>query len=355
MLAVLFIGLVVGGLILGKSKVYGFVVIIFMSLLVGLCTTQADYSFYKATYDYLDFYPSFLTMELGWQLLYRLGNEIGISYNVFICIMIFISGLLLRSTIELFSLRSPFAWALFLIFPMLIGLAQVRQTVALGLLIYAIRYLLQRKKLDLVKYVALVLMATMIHTASIIFLVFLLIPFVGKHEKKSVIIITVIVVLCIIFRNEIISLAGNLFPEAKVSRYLQGNAKADNSVVSQVVRLGFMMGGYVLARLSCDYFTKNHSEESRPINAFMVLNKNLNLVLLILTPIVLLNADLMRIQRLNLITSCIAFSNVVFIANKDKRGYALTCINVLFVGSSALVYIVMPFWDSIVVPLLGIR
>ena len=217
MLLFIYIGLIALGLVIKNSRIFDGVVIVFLCFIVATSTTQADYLNYKSAYDFLGASHVFVQLEPGWQLLCLIGHYAGLSYEAFVAAIIFLALLLLVKCMVDFGCNRSLFWSLFLIFPALIFLVQFRQFISLPIVLFALRFLARREPGDSIRFCAFILVASLIHSINIVYLLFLM-PLVLKKSK-------LLLGVMVVFGLVTLAAAPNLVQE--VARYLFSDVKVD--------------------------------------------------------------------------------------------------------------------------------
>ena len=89
-LVTIVIFIIVGFTIKGRSRTFDLALIAFLSVVSALNTTHADYLNYLVLYrsSYLSFGSN--DGEIGWQALCYIGNMLGLSYQVFFGVLLFV-------------------------------------------------------------------------------------------------------------------------------------------------------------------------------------------------------------------------------------------------------------------------
>lgn len=171
---------VIIGFYYNKSKI-GYISIISIFLLLMLITKDSyDISNYRRAYDEHIFHSK----EWLFDWIRQLSWKHGLSFDSFRSIWVFFTVIILYKGIKKYSEYASLVATYFLIIPFLMGfITQMRNSLAGAIIIYALPFLLSDKKNDCLKYIVCVIVASLIHIMSLIYLV-LLIPRVININYK---------------------------------------------------------------------------------------------------------------------------------------------------------------------------
>lgn len=180
MIAVIAVAVFVMCAIKPKSKKIFGITCVFMWLLMAFTYGNADEAVYIARYTQPDVWEG--QTELLYGLLIDVCNGLGFSFLQFKAIVTAIQMLLIASTVWKYSKQPNLVMLLYFLCPFMLNVAQMRHALASAVFIFGIRYLIEDyedkpKKFKItnsdIKYIICILIATMIHTASLIWLVLL--------------------------------------------------------------------------------------------------------------------------------------------------------------------------------------
>ena len=296
MLAVLFILIIVIGLFIKKYiKTYDIIIILFLCFLAYHAVNVADFENYKKAYEYIRFRNNYTDLGLGWLQLCKIGNAINLSYEQFKVLIVFISALLIRSTIRFFINDykvSSIVWTLFLIYPALLDLTQVRFLLSESIVIYAIRYIIDEKIFKNIKFLFFVIIAYTVHSTAIFYLLFLL-PQVlnGKNTKYLYLVSIVGTLMCIIGKKYIISFAGLLFNQERITRYFYST---EGVGLFGVIAYSLTLILFIIISSSI----KKTNNENYLQKKYLDLIYGCNIICTLLMPLTLFDTNFFRMQRI---------------------------------------------------------
>ena len=201
-------------LILRKSKSFFLITIIFMWLLATFTYGNADETVYQGRYENPELWAN--NTEYLFLVLIKICKSFNLTFIEYKGIIFFIILILISSTIWKLSSFPNVVLIMYMFYPFLMHISQIRNALATSVFIFGYRYLindtskkLHFKRLNLsindLKYVFCIIIASLIHTAALIWIIILIIK---KINLKLDIIISVILNIVIYFSSSI-SFIGN--------------------------------------------------------------------------------------------------------------------------------------------------
>lgn len=167
------------------SKVWSYIFLFVLWFIGGLSTERLDYIVYSDFFNFHSLSLGSMTEPL-YLLINTLAYETGMSYDVFFALQVAVSLLLLYNAFNFFKTRKSIVLTLYLLFPFAISVVQIRYFLATSIVIFAMKYLFlyfREKSLKcLLYYVFFVIVAGLIHYATVFFLV-CLVPVVFRKLK----------------------------------------------------------------------------------------------------------------------------------------------------------------------------
>ncbi len=117
----------------------------------------------------------FLSGDFGYYLVECLcGKYFHMSFYLFRLILSVICILLIDSAFRYLDGNRHFGMVLYMGYPFFMDAIQIRNFVAISIVLYSLRYLVSTDKMDTLKYIVLVLVACSFHAVSMLFLLFLI-------------------------------------------------------------------------------------------------------------------------------------------------------------------------------------
>lgn len=232
MLLVIYGLVILVALLFKVPKFYWLVCAGCLCLLVNTTNTYADLYNYTNIFDDIGLYGEIQNEEglqgfipLGWQAICLILYNLGFSYRGMIVLMIILSCFLIHCFVSRFNTSEGKFWALFMLFPSLVQCVQLRFFVASSIVFYFLQFLFigGKNKRGILIYILGVFLAFLIHSSMIVFLGFIIVPFLDKLKYKTMIICALIIcVITSLVRNRLastISLLG-IISESRMDRYI---------------------------------------------------------------------------------------------------------------------------------------
>ncbi|MDM8246386.1 EpsG family protein [Collinsella tanakaei] len=346
------------------NKFLDVAIILLCTYMVFSCTNHADYHSYEM--QYATAVPSMdLFDEPLWKSICFISRSLGLGYRSFIALVT--AGFLAIALVGVHRITpsSPYFWSLFLIFPGLIGFVQIRQLLALCLVIFAFSFLAVTNRRNSVSfsYLIVAICAAMIHSSA--FLVILIEPLAYFAEKEKP--FTALILL--LFVSSLVTgwtteLARDLFTDEVSQAYLMGEGGRTNDL-SRLFTLVEVFGSVLLV-----LFAKNQAAGSETMRGEMERRcihylLPLNLLFIAMLPTLMVNTDFLRLHRYVLVLDALLFvaaqyplhRNVVGIGHRIVGGIGCKrlcfriCISAFyFLHFFALVWMQVP--DSVVAAML---
>lgn len=195
--------LILIGLLKKDSKLLFYLQFLWCWVLIGFNTHNPDYLNYKNQYDLVSETGMYSSSEQLFVILIYISNLLHLNYQGFLIIISFIGLLLMAKTIKKYTKNVSFVFALFSLYPLLESAIQIKQFLAMSIVIYSIKFLITKGKKYSLYYIISIIVATSIHSSSIYFLIFLLI----KHLKSKYIVLTSVMMFGVFF------VTLNIYPE----------------------------------------------------------------------------------------------------------------------------------------------
>lgn len=147
-----------------------FALILVITLIVIACNTLdiPDIEGYKMFYSGMN-----TGIEPGYVFLENLGIRFGLSFETFRSIFIVGSYLVLWIAVDRLKLNKNIVFALYSVYPFTYDVIQLRNLLALSLVVLGISFLYTKDKGNKVKYVICIALATLFHSLMLIYLVLL--------------------------------------------------------------------------------------------------------------------------------------------------------------------------------------
>ncbi len=297
-----------------KSKLLFFLILILMFILMGYNYYNADYYMYARLYNSYGLTSTFTFTEGLFQLMCHFFYKIGFSYQQFLGFYSFICLFIISLTLSRVSKYRSLAVSMYFICPFFVDAVQIRHFLASCLICYGLTFLLlenDNNKKNIIKYIALNVIACGFHTSAFIYFVFLLYPAFKKKKIKDTFILffVIAVIATLLMRSKIfINILNYIVPSSKMEAYfLTGKYVSKSFVISilfvivQCVPIGAML------------FLKNFfkGQEKNADVKFLDSVIILNILLLITMPLYFYSYEFVRLFRGILLINYIAITNLL--------------------------------------------
>lgn len=165
-----------------KSKILYVIDFIYMWILMGWSYNVADYDVYFTRYTYPEIYG---TLEPLYVAIQNIGKIMGLSYNSFLAYMSFIFLLVRMILIRSMSIRPNYVIGLYLLFPFIMDITQIRMFYATTIVLLGIFVLMKNYRYSNIFFVIIIIIASMMHSACIIYLLVLVAKNVKEFNTKK--------------------------------------------------------------------------------------------------------------------------------------------------------------------------
>ncbi len=330
-----------------KSKKIYILDFIYFFILLGWSDGTYDTLIYIERYMEATRFESFT--EPLFNLIIITSNNIGLDYRTFFIISAFIEILLILRFIKKYTNNIGCVVVLFIIYPMITLFVQLRFLLAFTIVLcFGINSLLKKGKFYELKFIIAILIATMIHYSSIIYLILLL---ADKFKIKKIIILVVIFMIAmssLTFFTPILNFAKSFMGEEKVDILIEGSTNVDGNVGRTILILFMVLGYYVIYL----YMTYDGSNEN---NKFAEKVLKYNILSLITIPLLhLMSSGFYRIPQSLLILNYIAISKY-FVKNEKykikKKELILALISIAYaIILFLMMYHTREIYDLVIIP-----
>lgn len=288
-----FVFLILLGLCIPRINIIGLLSITYLGYLSLISINAADFSSYEGIYYSITSSKLYET-GYGWYLINSWGRLHGLNYGQLKCVLTVIGLVLIAISIKILLKNNyNYIWGLYLLYPGLINIIQIRFFIALAISIFALIFLLNGKKWGIIVYFILILCAATIHTSVSFYLVFLLIPLIEKNTKTFSKLIMIVSILCIIFRKYLINIL-MLVGNQRQLTYLDYNY----SVVSNLIMISVIIVFWLLSNTLNSIIQESKLFELHDKKVSKLIY-SVNTCMLLLIPLIILSGELGRVQRIS--------------------------------------------------------
>lgn len=248
-----------------------FILFLWSWTIFGFNTYNPDYKGYEVGY-----YSGFSgtanstyignSVEIGFKLLCSVFNVLGVPYQFFLEIISFICLGIIVKCMKDYTLSPGLAYVAYLLYPFWMNVIQIRNFIVGVILMFAIRYLMSFDKVNVLKYVFLIMLAATIHSTSIVFLALMLVYI--RDCKKVMRISTMITGFLLIVRFFAFGVIGKIISMMTFlgSNFATGTGYLDYSgKYYRLMWLYFLIGGSLIAMSTYRYYADIEIEEDRTL------------------------------------------------------------------------------------------
>ena len=236
-------------------------------------------------------------------------SKLNIPFRFFLGIYGALGLTLVGSTIYKYSNNKSFATACYFIFPFIFDAIQIRNFMAMSILIFALRFLIRNNRFDWLKYLMLNVIAISIHSFSIIGLFFLTFNWISKKKLFIITIIaTIIEYIALKNRTIFINLLSVVITKQKLEAYFTSNAYAPgmSSIIKSIMIIIIML---ISIKIIYDFVRKQNkiNEEEK----FVDITFKMYIIFILFIPLLFYTNIVMRLPRSMLVLLYILISNVI--------------------------------------------
>ncbi len=149
-------------------------IVVFTWCIFAFSTYNPDYRIYEAWYNYSAKYGLITRFEFGFSSCIFLANKFGLTYQTFLQIYSAVGLILLSKCIFEYCKYPVFCWILYFIYPFFFDVVQIRNFMAMVIVIYGLRYLREFNKKNVIKFGITIFIASLFHVTAIVYLSFAL-------------------------------------------------------------------------------------------------------------------------------------------------------------------------------------
>lgn len=339
------------GFFVGRSRVHMASFIALFASIALLNTDAADFeSVYQPIYRNPDLYRG--VIEPGWLYLCIAGRSIGMSYSLFAAVLSGLSSALLLFVVWRTTDNPSFFASLYLMYPGLISLVQLRQFVASSVVVLAIYVLSRNGRKSLVLFVLIVLVAVSLHRTALILAILPVIQIYITAERMERTLLGVMAIgAATVMVVDAQTVASHLFGESRTTLYLGVSTYTSegSGILGGASNAILIMLVWMLVSSGCS--VGSTSDKSDSVDQFRRYVHFSNVITMTLIPFVFVSTDFMRFERYAFILSMIDSSRRVSPAWRERSVmvmFASIAIAILF----AYFLILWNNYNTVVVPLL---
>ena len=305
-----------------KSSFLMIVLFCLMVVIFGFNKGNADFENYKTMYESLSDNSSYIynyyfkNLDIGFRYIFLLFYTLNFSYESMLFTLSLVGLFFILNFIRKFSINGHIALLLYLIFPFILDIVQIRTFVAMIFSIYSIQYLVNSSRKSFIIYFMGIVVASLFHISSIVFLLFYIVK-IKKSTTFKLLVITLNIFLYIIL---FIIFSGYNIPIINNVSYFDSRT----SIFTIMFYSVFVISNFImLKKIDEDYGFNIH-----------YIKRISFITLLFFLPLVSFHTDFFRLYRSILIIFYIIFSNNIVKSYRSKLSlYNLSYILIHFTFS----------------------
>lgn len=190
---------IVSALLIGRSRPMGAALILWLWILFGWSYGNADYFNYQTHFHRANHLTGF---EAAYTLVEQTFRNLGLTYQQFLIVVAFLFVMAVAYVCIRNTRNWYFVLALFLVYPFMMDVVQVRNSMALIFVYLGLSYLFShRNKRGALIYTVLIAIAVMFHSGSLIFLAALLPVFM---KPKTLRITTAVLIISMLIASPLL-------------------------------------------------------------------------------------------------------------------------------------------------------
>ena len=329
MLLILYIFVIVFLLIFRKKTKNSWLIAASIIVLLSITTSNyADLTNYEPLFNYYNMdgvIISSSTNNFIWALLCKLFYSIGFNYRGMVVCLILINYFILHKAALNMKCNENKFFGLFLIFPSVIQLVQLKFFTAFVIVVLAYSIFILEKKGSFITYILMVLFASLIHSSSMLFLI-LCLSKKDKLNKNVIFIISFILAIILSFNINFISEFSKAFISMnQYERYIVNTITPSSFLWILLIFISWLIC-YVFATIVNHYINKNCNYEN-----LIFKREIISIILLLLTlPLLLLDRNMHRFLE-------IGFIILYFMISSQKIKYKnsldlILCLCICLIG-----------------------
>lgn len=324
--------LIIIGLIRKESKALFYIIWLLLLLLLGGNTENPDRIAYVNSYEQTTFGVFESSFEYGFQILCQIGTVLDLSYEQFIFVIAFIGLTLIASTIKLFTSNSAYALVLYSIYPFILDVVQIRNFLAMSIIIYGSRYILTYKK-EYIKYILCVIIASSVHISALFYFSGLAVAV--KNTRKIFANVVIVTISSIYLMPIILPQYAVVTSIEKIEAY----TLTETSMLTKAAVIIYFVFSIALVLIARNLLNKARAEENPLVkNRLMEFDPEvvlkMNILCILLLYLLIDNLNFFRLYRNIFVLNYILFALCLCKMKKSIMYYTFFCCILILVIAS---------------------
>lgn len=320
----IYIILIVIGLIRPKSRMCFGILAGYLWFLFGWSSGNADWEIYITRYNNYESLSSHT--EWLFTLCQKISHLLHFDYRLYLIIISGICLYLIYKTIIDLSPRPAMVLALYAIFCFPIDVTQVRFFMAFTIAVFGLRYLFSyirsKQRKDLVKWVICIVIASGMHMAIAVVLLFI-VPILWGYKIATVVMLTtnVLLVTFSTFQSRIFALIGYFLSSDKADLIINRSTQYNLNTIKFVwFKTIFIFVGFMICLWLIIYLRRREKTDTsfQSKNEMVQVVLGINSITMIVMGLITVTTDFYRVQQVTVFLNYIFYSCSMFPSPKNR-------------------------------------
>lgn len=322
MLGILYIILLIFSILFPKSKGLTFLIGLFTLFMFSFVYYSGDLQNYENIYTIIQNGGSVGDIEIGYTLFNSICGKIGLSFMGFRFLVGIFYVTMSYNAVRKFTDNTAIVMSLLLLFPFCVFVSVLRSGIAAVIVLNEIPALVSEDKKDIIKYVLLVIFASLFHRTAIFFLILMLFKN-GIRAKQAVILFFGTVVGIVLLETP------GLLPQ--LIEMITGNSRGtgyfgDSEMAQNLTGAFFTIlavgANWIIAFLSKNKKWETHCLENRGsrIGSLQELNYSMSVLMICLVPLLIVVNVFIRYMYMLYALNISLYIDGVYRVKKNQTG-----------------------------------
>lgn len=306
---------------------------VFFILVFGLNNHHLGYSEYYNMdfFNYFSLYNdnngslSQRDYEIGFKFLILICNSCNLSFMQFRILISCLGYLLIFSTIEKYSSYPNLVLLLYMIYPFINDIIQIRNFFAYSIVLFSIRYLIENKKNNIYKFLLCIFLASAFHISSVFYFTLVFVKLFNNRQiiKNARIFVPLLVLLS--YTPIIPLLVKLIFKSDKIYKYFLRRTTWGLLIVFGLLFLIYFI--QLQMNNTCQKYILDVNNSKKIKSDIIIIKRNyyeillkMNSLLLFTAPLLVYNFNYIRLYRNILVLNYIIYIDAIMY-NKSKNKY----------------------------------
>lgn len=313
-------------------------------ILFGFNTFNTDYRTYEEIYNIIAVTGNYSSknIEFGYKCIMKFFTMLNFDYQLFLICYSFLCLFVLFKAVSKFTDKQYIVFFLFCLYPLHQYILANRLMLAMGIVIFAISYLREFNRINAIKYILLIICATLLHSTSFLYMLFLIVYLDPKKVLVLSLLITVILGVSLFVPSVRLFIA-KFFP--KILFYIKDGV---NIFTIPVIIIYYIAIIYLLN------FCKNNTYNDKYKNDCLMFKK-IFYVIICSIPMIYFSMDFFRILTNLVVLIYIVIANHKFVVNHviTKKSLNVLFVFILFIFIQDYTFGFKNNFESQIIPIIS--